>query len=137
MSKFRDLFDRLRGRGEPKKPEIPSTGGHRGIATGKGTAPTKIPTNRATIPSSEVSDFVEGGQPLFVNSSNVAMAQFYPEENKMMIEYLSGGAYLYDNVTRGEAISFAQAQSKGIWVWDFLRVRGSKIAHKKPFSKIR
>ena len=142
------IFNKLRGffgRGKKpvppnlNRPAIPETGGHRGIATGKGPVPATLPTNRATIPASEVEDFVYGGQPLFVNSSNVAMAQYFPTDRKLMIEYLGGSAYLYSDVTAAEAISLAVAQSKGIWVWTYIRVRGKGNSHKsrKPFVRIR
>lgn len=123
---------------KPKRPpiSIPDTGGHRGIALGLGNKPTTKPGNRNLIPRDEVDEFVNGGYPLFVHSSNVRMAQYFPQDQKMMVEYGEGAAYLYSGVTQHEALSFAQAQSKGTWVWDHLRVRGSRTAHKKPYVKI-
>lgn len=89
------------------------------------------------IPGNVVSDFVYDAQPLFVNSSNVAMFQFFKEERKLVVEFLKGGVYAYGNVSEDEAIQIAQAPSKGAAVWDTLRVRGSKTKHKKPYQKIR
>lgn len=126
------LISKIRGT-PPKAPTLAP--GHRGIALGHGSKPTDL--NRRVIASGEVAEFVYEGQPLFVNSSNVAMAQYHKDASKMMVEFLDGSAYLYSNISEAEAISFAQAQSKGIWVWSTLRVRGSKTAHRKPYQKIR
>lgn len=85
-------------------------------------------------------DVVEGfvnGDYLPVHSSNLAAAQYHKEDQKLMIEFLSGSAYLYSGVTEQEAIEFAQAQSKGNFVWTSLRRRGSKTGHKKPYVRLR
>ena len=53
-----------------------------------------------------------------------------------MVEFIGGGKYLYSNISREEALSFATAQSKGSWVWDFLRIRRTKHGHRKPYVRI-
>lgn len=135
----------------PSTRNISKQGGHRGIAVGLGKKPVKLPSgrvlNRQTISDDEVEAFVYDQELLFVHSSNVGAVQYFPEVEKMMVEFLGSGmkgksggktsAYLYSNVTIDEAISLAQAQSKGIWIWDNFRVRGSKTAHKKPYIKLR
>ena len=119
-----------------KKPEAPKiTPGHRGVALGLGTKPNEI--NRRTIESGEISEFVYEGQPLFVHSSNVAMAQYFKESKQIMVEYLDGEAWMFGNFSEQEAIAFAQAQSKGVFVWDVIRIRGTKHGHKKPATKLR
>jgi hypothetical protein len=139
LSKLRNLF----GFTPPEMPKIPGTG-NRGIAARS----IKNPNLRAyeqriaaglpnTIGNEELNDFINGGNMIFVHSSNVAGMQYFPEEQKLMIEFLNGSAYLYSSITRDEALQFAQNASKGKTVWDLLRVRGSKTAHKKPYKRIK
>lgn len=90
-----------------------------------------------TLGSDVVEAFIYEQEPLFVHSSNVGMVQFFEPDNKLLVEFLGGGTYIYSNISVQEAIQFAQAQSKGGWIWDNLRIRGSKKGHKKPFFKIR
>lgn len=138
-ARVRDLFQRA-----PQPPPHQSRetlgGGHRGVAIGDANAPDYSQENvdrwRA-LPASDVEAFVYEEQPLFVHSTNVAMAQYFFTTKQMMVEFLGGGAYLYDGVTEDEAIQFAKAPSKGGWVWDNLRVRGSRNKHKKPFRRLR
>ena len=81
--------------------------------------------------------FVYEAEPLFVHSSNVAQFQYFINSETMLVEFLNGSTYKYDNVTEQEAVSFFVAQSKGGAVWSILRVRGSKTQHKKPYTKVR
>lgn len=81
-------------------------------------------------------DFVYGGEILFVSSSNVAAVQYHHKTRKMMVEYLSGGSYLYDEVSDGEALSFFRASSPGKWIWDNLRIRGTKRGHRKTWRRL-
>lgn len=89
------------------------------------------------IGSEEMNNFVYRQQWLPVNSSNVVQVQYIWEVQKMIVEYMNGGRYLYSNVTDQEAIDFVRAPSKGGWVWSVLRVRGTKKGHKKPYVKVR
>lgn len=136
-----DTLGRIFGRRKPLPPKIGA--GHRGAAIGSRKKPQlqsyeeRIKKGHEEIPASEVEDFLYNHGLLFVNSTNVAACQYFPESNQMMVEYLNGSAYLYDNVTSQEALAMANAQSKGIFVWSFFRVRGSATAHKKPYKKIR
>jgi hypothetical protein len=83
--------------------------------------------------------FLAGEWETNFSSSNVAAFQWfspekYPEEaNKLTIEFHDGSIYQYANVTRTEALSFYYAPSKGTWVWDNLRVRGTVFGWKKPY----
>lgn len=141
-----NFFSRTIGRLFGRKPRTPlappSIGGNRGIAAGSRAEPNlesyaeRVSTGREKIGEEEGGDFLSGGNMIFVNSSNVAGVQYFPEVEKMMVEFIGGGAYLYSNISLAEARSFLQAQSKGGWVWDYLRVRGSRTAHKKPWVKI-
>lgn len=138
--------------GRPKPPVPPRLGrveGHRGIAAGSLKERTRkqergeYPYSQEeidkwqTVGGNEVYDFVQNQEILFVNSSNLVAAQYFANEKKLMIEYKGGSAYVYNNITEQEAVEFAQAQSKGGWIWSNIRVRGSKTAHQKPFSKLR
>jgi len=116
--------------------------GLRHVASGLGRVVRGLfgPTHRTTgtPPSRSVADdFVYGGELLFVHSSNVAAAQYFWGEHKMMIEFLNGSAYLYSSVNETEAWTFATAGSKGGWVWDNLRVRGTVDQHRKPYERIK
>ena len=79
--------------------------------------------------------FLHFNQVISVNSSNVASAQYDRSRQELTLEYENGSAYVYREVSEAEAQSFLTAPSKGEWVWDNLRVRGSKTAHRKPFVK--
>jgi len=153
---FRKLGTRLYRTGRPKAPTPKPTvaGGHRGIAAGslkmrhermeKGEAPYSGEEIKQweNLSPSQATEFVYDGQPLFVHSSNVSMFQYFPEDRKLMVEFLGKGgrppsAYMYSNVTEEEAIEAVQSHSKGGFCWDVLRVRGSKTEHKKPYQRIR
>lgn len=124
--------------------------GHRGLATGLGSR-GMVPGSGDTwpkilakdfLPEDEVSAFLRGGHLLVVNSSWIAAAQYYPGSNKMMMVFLDRfgtpkSASMYGNISPREALSFAQAGSKGIWWWDHIGVRGSRTARQKPGVQIR
>lgn len=120
------ILDTLRGR---RRPALPARkGGSRG-------------TGGPALDEEEVTDFLLG-ELLFVSSSNVAAAQYHPATGQLMVEFLAkartpASAYLYDNVSEAEAENLARAGSKGGWIWDHLRVRGSATAHRKPFRQLR
>lgn len=92
-------------------------------------------TNRdgGGLSSDQLDDFLHFGEWLPVQSSNVAAAQYDGETEQMTVEFDDGSFYQYQQVSRQEARAFAQAGSKGIWVWDHLRIRGTRDGHKKPF----
>jgi hypothetical protein len=94
--------------------------------------------SKRLLSTDEVEGFVYAGEPLVVASSNVGpLAQYTIDTQQLMLEFLDGSAYLYDDVTPDEAFDFAAAPSKGEWVWNHLRIRGTKNDHRKPFRKIR
>ena len=159
-----DLFRRIfRGRPKPPKARLLSKiVGHRGIAAGDlkarqeaarkhsewirggrvGLEPPEPYTEEERLKhrqlgSAQAMGFVYDQEPLFVHSSNVAMGQYFLPDKKLMLEFLDGSAYTYDNVTEDEAIEFVQYASKGGFVWDRLRIRGTKKGHQKPYRKIR
>lgn len=126
--------------GEPQNKVSPSDG-HRGMAfgrVGKGKENVSEENRKKweRLQDREAADFVYNGSILYVHSSNVAAAQYTIESNQLILSFLNGSVYVYGDVSEDEAISFAQSMSKGSWVWQNLRVLGSKTAHKKPFHKI-
>ncbi len=103
-----NIFSRLFG----KKPARPaSEKGERGTGKGK-------------LHVGEVEEFVHEGTLLICSSSNVAAAQYHKDAQKLMIEFLNGSAYMYSPVSEAWAYAFAEAGSKGGFVWSYLRVRG-------------
>ncbi len=143
------LFSRIWGRRPSRPPRGGRPGdvlarqphlGHGGIAIGSLREPDYSAENVAQwrqVGAAEVDEFLYGGQPLFVHSTNVAAAIYHHDDEKMTVEYLNGSAYLYSHISEGEALDFARAQSKGGWCWDYLRVRGSATKHRKPYVKLR
>lgn len=69
-------------------------------------------------------------------SSNVSAAHYDPEQHYLELGFKNGGAYGYHDVTRDEARTFYNASSKGNWVWDNLRVRGTVFGYKKSYAYI-
>ena len=153
--KIRSKLNQALGfKGKPPKPAPPNTRviGHRGIAAGSlqerqrlaeefyrgsGVAPYSAEeiARWQNLSGDEVYDFVNNETLLIVNSSNVASLQYFPTVQKLLVEFLNGKAYIYSDVSQAEALQFATYQSKGGAVWDLLRVRGSRTAHKKPYSR--
>lgn len=81
------------------------------------------------IPTEEVDAFLDQGELIFVSSSHITAAQYFPADEKLMIEYDGGAAWLYSPVSRIMAEGFAESGSKGTWVYDNIRVRGKGNVH--------
>ena len=90
------------------------------------------------VPRDDVDAFLHFGQWLPVKSSNVAAIQYDGERSRLQIEFLDKGKgpgfYGYDDVSIREAEFLARSGSKGGWVWDNLRVRGTVFGWKKPYQ---
>jgi len=134
-------FFRRRGIKSPKvrKSRESLGGGHRGVAIGSRAAPNYSAENVAkwvALPGDQVEKFVYEAEPFFVHSTNVQMMQYFIEDQSLLVEFRDGTAYKYENVTEDEAIQAAKAPSKGFFVWDNLRIRGTKLGHKKPYKKV-
>lgn len=130
---FRRLWEKLRGKPKPQPPVI--LPGHRGIAIGLGTTPNTV--NRRLVQEGEVADFLYDGQLLIVHSSNVRDAVYNLPGQKLIITYMDGATWEYSPVSEHEALLFAQSQSKGTFVWSFLRVRGKGNKHKHRKNAVR
>jgi hypothetical protein len=54
----------------------------------------------------------------------------------LRIEYKDGSRYDYQPVSVNEAQSLYAASSKGKWVWDHLRIRGTIYGYKVPYTMV-
>ncbi len=109
-----NIFSRLFG----KKPARPaSEKGERGTGKGK-------------LHVGEVEEFVHEGALLVCSSSNVSDAVYSKADQKLIISFLNGSAYAYSPVSEAWAYSFAEAGSKGKWIFDYLRERGKGADHR-------
>lgn len=51
-----------------------------------------------------------------VESSNISLAVYNPRKQALLIEFVSGDRYIYDEVTVEEFTAFSLAESKGKWL---------------------
>jgi len=76
-----------------------------------------------------------GWQP--VSSSNVVAILYEADDERLLIEYGKAGKpssfYAYQPVPLAMAMSLYDAPSKGTWVWDNLRLRGTVFGYKVPY----
>ena len=77
-----------------------------------------------------------GGEWVNVQSSNVAAIRFDKERLILEVRFLDGSSYEYFQVSPEEAESLYVAPSKGKWVWDHLRIRGTKLGHQKDYAYV-
>ena len=101
-------------------------------------SPTKPTQSELDAPKSQSpsTDFLAGEPYSAFSSSNVRSATYNARENSMDIGFKNGGVYRYQDITPPEAKSFYSAGSKGKWVWDHLRVRGTVFGYQKPYTYI-
>lgn len=84
----------------------------------------------AAFSDQETLNFLNGVYTPTPDSSNVAGAFWNPDEEILHIAFHGGhpeegiSAYEYLGITYDMAMSFAEADSKGKWVWDILRRNG-------------
>lgn len=67
-------------------------------------------------------------------STNCVGGRYIPESLYMELEFKDGSYYGYFNVGREEAESMYHATSHGGWVWDNLRIRGTKLGYRKEYQ---
>lgn len=75
-----------------------------------------------------------GGELQYVTSSNVDWIQYDRNKHLLYIGYKNGASYVYYDVDPVESSSLYNAGSKGRWVWDELRVRGTVFGYKKNYA---
>lgn len=85
--------------------------------------------------SSGKDDFLHGQQASFA-SSNVASGLYDQAQSYLQLGYKNGAMYGYHDVSPQEAASLYGAGSKGKWVWDHLRRRGTVYGYQKPYAYI-
>ena len=81
--------------------------------------------------------FVYQTQYLPVQSSNVSGARYFYETKQLILDYHNGQSWAYSQVSAKEAIDFANAGSKGQWVWSNIRSRGTVSGQKKPSQRLK
>lgn len=69
-------------------------------------------------------------------SSNVAHIQYAIKDDLLVIRFKDGSTYGYEPIFPQEAASLFKSASKGTWVWDNLRIRGTSLGHKKHYYLI-
>lgn len=84
------------------------------------------------LASSEFERFMSGEWVGFT-SSNVEAGVYFPESLRLELQFRDGTYYAYFSVGSEEAASLYRAPSKGKWVWDNLRIRGTKLGFRKPY----
>lgn len=85
----------------------------------------------------EVQAFIYDANVTYVGSSNVVAGRYFLDSEKLVIEFNTGGIYLYSSISEEDARVFLRRKSKGGFVWDYLRIRGTKLGHKKPYIRLR
>jgi len=121
-----------------------------------------MPSNTELLPSGEIrvktgsfqrdyklSDPVITGKWIGVQSSNVRSISFnfnfkQPHKSILYVQFLGtdangkraghGPLYEYYDIHPDKFKAFAKASSKGGWIWDELRVRGSAVQHKVKYG---
>ncbi len=107
-------------------------------------------TGVSTVNPEEVGDaldredmqtFLAGEFTIMADSSNVRYIKYIPEMQELEVGYKASGrrgdsAYRYASVTVEEAALAFIATSKGGYVWDVLRQRGTRYGHKKPYWRV-
>ena len=68
------------------------------------------------------------------DSSNVLALRYDPEHELLQVTYKDGRTWEYGPVDRLAAHSLAVAPSKGTWVWDHIKVRGTVHQHQVPHA---
>lgn len=83
----------------------------------------------------ELTDDFMNGKLMWVISSNVAAGRYIKDQAKLVVQFRNGATYSYFGISPALAQSFADADSFGVWIWDNLRVRGTKYGHQVPYRQ--
>lgn len=90
-------------------------------------------TGGESLPETDAEAFLNGERELHFSSTCVVFAKYYPAEKKLLVGFLkNSNAGIYTQVDRGDARSFLDADSKGKWIWNNLRERGTIHKHIHP-----
>jgi hypothetical protein len=83
--------------------------------------------------ASPENDFLGGKTYDSFTSSNVRWMRYENELEHLYIGYKDGSTYGYGPVSPDQALRGFHAPSKGTWVWDELRIRGTVFGFKVPY----
>ena len=98
----------------------------KGVVTGPISAPATTYEGR----------FYTGEIQAIITSSHVTGMQYIAKKEQLILSFWNGSHYQYENIGKSEALSLLYTGSKGSWVWDELRIRGTVKGYKKPYRKI-
>lgn len=87
-------------------------------------------------PANDLEAFLYFRHWINVQSSNVFAIQYVIEDKTLNVEYKDASVYEYFPVAMEIAEDFITAPSKGKWVWDHLRVRGTVFGFKVPYRLV-
>ncbi len=88
-------------------------------------------------------DWLYSGSWLHTFSSNVEACRYLWEDEVLEIQYRGednsgeGYWYIYYDIPPELASGLSTTSSPGRWVWDHLRVRGTRYGHQKPYVRMR
>lgn len=125
-SPFLDILAKIFG----KTPEA------KGSSPDGASKPLTADEERAVAEGREPDEFGRfmNGEWVGFSSSNVEAGVYYPDSMRLELQFRDGTYYAYYSVSAEEASSLYRAPSKGIWVWDVLRIRGTKLGFRKPYA---
>lgn len=90
-------------------------------------------------------DWIYKGKFLKVQSRNVYAIAYSVATRELYVQYLfwapgmeqhsgPGPVYRYERIEPSLALTAYDAASKGVWIWDNLRIRGTFAGHQFPYS---
>lgn len=91
---------------------------------------------RVRIPSSEeeIDRFLNWGLWVALESTYCRSVRYDDRRNLLMIEYNDGVIWNYA-ISKSEAEEMIRSHSRGVWIWDHIRVRGTIHDHQVAASR--
>lgn len=102
--------------------------------TQRGPAP-RVGTRPSVGGKSDLERFLSG-EWVDVSSSNVSRIAYDEGKATLRIIFHDENEYLYQPIHPKWAENFFLSGSKGGWVWDNLRIRGTALGHKVPYAHV-
>ena len=113
-----------------------SKAGDQGIDLEQLDREKKKPEPEARSENPQIVDYLVHGKWLNVISSNVHKVKYDREEKTLYIGYLNRSVYWYSPISTAQAQDILLTPSKGGWVWDHLRIRGTARGYKVPYGRV-
>lgn len=107
-------------------------GGSQGVAEDKPRRRFTVNVQRGPT----LKEFLRGEQVTGFTSSNVQAFEYDKPAGELYVQFSDDRWYRYSSVSHGEAQGLFRANSKGGWVWDKLRIRGTVYGHRKPYALV-